>query len=96
MATFSLQGIPWIAQECCNEMTSSSIMYDNNESYIAVEQPKNLIVWRNILKKAQKKIHIDKNQYPQMVYHESIKKIGWKMGRMPPHPSQIGGDTMQE
>lgn len=55
-------------------MTSSSIMYDNNESYITAEQPKNLIVWRNILKKAQKKIHIDKNQYPPEVYHESTKK----------------------
>ena len=77
-------------------MTSSSIMYDNNESYIAVEQPKNLIVWRNILKKAQKKRSHRQNQYPQIVHHESKKKLGGKMGRMPPHPSQIGGDTMQE
>ena len=81
MATFSLQGIPWIMQECYNEMTSPSIMYDNNESYIAVEQPKNLIVWRNILKKAQKKRSHRQNQYPQIVYHESIKKIGWKNGK---------------
>lgn len=49
-------------------------MYDNNESYIAVEQPKNLIVWKNILKKAQKKFHIDKISTPPEVYHESTKK----------------------
>lgn len=64
-------------------MTSSSIMYYNNESYIAVEQPKNLIVWRNILKKAQKKRSHRQNQYPPQK-----KYLGGKMGRMPPHPSQ--------
>lgn len=77
-------------------MTSSSIMYDNNESYIAVEQPKNLIVWRNILKKAQKKFHIDKNQYTQR-YTMNLKKIGWKKWEECHHTlPKIGGDTMQE
>ena len=88
-------------------MTSSSIMYDNNESYIAVEQPKNLIVWKNILKKAQKKFHIDKNQYPQWYTMNLQKKIlqpthhkqiiRWKKWEECHHTlPKIGGDTMQE
>lgn len=78
-------------------MTSSSIMYDNNESYIAVEQPKNLIVWRNILKKAQKKRSHRQNQYtPNSI--PWIYKKNWVEKWEECHHTlpKIGGDTMQE